>query len=137
VFLVPTGTDDLLSGRQWGLGPTGVALKQSGAWTVGILANHIWSVGDSDRPASSATFLQPFISYTTKDAWTYSLNTESTYDWRSRQWTVPINAVITKVTKVGDQLVSFGGGVRYWANGPDTVASGWGVRLIFTLLFPK
>src|SRR5262249_6049066 len=28
VFLLPAGTDPLLSARQWGVGPTGVALKQ-------------------------------------------------------------------------------------------------------------
>lgn len=33
VFLVPTGTDDLLTGKKWGLGPTGVVLTQAGPWT--------------------------------------------------------------------------------------------------------
>src|SRR5688572_19920508 len=43
VFLLPTGTDPLLGGEKWGAGPTGVVLKQSGPWTYGMLANHIWS----------------------------------------------------------------------------------------------
>ena len=34
-------------------------------------------------PDIDATFLQPFLSYTTTDAWTFTLNTESTYDWES------------------------------------------------------
>ncbi len=42
-FLVPTGTDDLLGTGKWGAGPTAVVLKQMGGWTVGGLANHIWS----------------------------------------------------------------------------------------------
>ncbi len=33
VLLVPTATDDLLGGEKWGLGPTGVVLKQSGPFT--------------------------------------------------------------------------------------------------------
>ena len=66
VFLVPTGSDDLLTTDKWGAGPTGIALKQTGPWTCGALANHIWSfAGDSDRPDINATFLQPFMSYTT------------------------------------------------------------------------
>lgn len=137
VLLIPTGTDSLLSSRRWGAGPTGVALKQSGSWTYGILANHVWSVGGSSRPDISSTFLQPFVSYTTPEAWTYSINTESTYDWEAKHWSVPLNLVASKVTKVGDQLVSFGVGVRYWAESPDAGPSGWGVRLIVTLLFPK
>ena len=50
VFLLPTGSDDLLTTDKWGAGPTGVALKQQGPWTYGALANHLWSfAGDSDR----------------------------------------------------------------------------------------
>src|SRR5690606_122828 len=48
VFLVPTATDDLLGAGKWGVGPTGVVLKQSGPWTVGMLANQVWSVAGSD-----------------------------------------------------------------------------------------
>ena len=138
VLLLPTGTDDLLSAEKWGLGPTGVALKQDGPWTYGVLFNHIWSVaGTGSRPDVSTTFLQPFLSYTTPDAWTFTLQTESTYDWEGEQWTVPLNALVSKVVKVGDQLVSFGAGVRYWADGPQSAPHGWGVRLVATLLFPR
>jgi hypothetical protein len=79
VFLVPTATQDVLGTEKWGIGPTGVALKQDGPWTFGILANHIWSVaGDSDRDDVSATYLQPFFSYTTKTHTTIGVNSEST-----------------------------------------------------------
>ncbi len=138
VLLLPTGTDELLSSEKWGLGPTGVVLKQAGPWTYGLLANHLWSVaGTSSRPDVNSTFLQPFVSYTTPEAWTFTVATESTYDWEGDQWTVPVNALVTKVIKVGDQLVSLGGGVRYWVEGPDAAANGWGLRLVATLLFPK
>lgn len=71
VFLLPTATDYVLGAKKWGLGPTAVALKQSGPWTYGALANHIWSVaGDDNRQDISATLLQPFLSYTTKGAMT-------------------------------------------------------------------
>jgi hypothetical protein len=137
VFLLPTGSDDLLSVKKWGAGPTVVALKQDGPWTYGLLANHIWSFAGSGRQDVSASFVQPFVSYTTPTAWSFALNTESTYDWEREQWAVPINAIVSKVTKVGDQLVSVGGGVRYWADGPESGPHGWGFRLVLTLLFPK
>lgn len=138
VLLLPTATDQLLGSDKWGLGPTAVALKQSGPWTYGTLANHIWSVaGDNDRADVNATFLQPFVTYTTKDALTYALNTESTYDWESEQWSVPINFTVTKVTQIGNQIVSVGGGIRYWAQSTDEGPEGLSLRLQFTLLFPK
>ena len=135
VFLLPTLTDNSLGLGEWGAGVTGVALKQQGPWTYGGLTNHIWDIdGDTDI---NQTFLQPFISYTNSNAWTFTINTESTYDWENKQWSVPINSVVTKVTQLGDQLISVGGGIRYSADGPDSGPEGWGVRLVATLLFPK
>ena len=138
VLLLPTATDELLGSRQWGAGPTAVVLKQSGPWTVGMLANHIWSfAGESDGSEINATFLQPFVSYTTKDAWTFSLNTESTYNWEADDWSVPINFLVTKLVVVDKQPVSLGAGVRYWAASPGGGPDGFGVRAVVTLLFPK
>jgi hypothetical protein len=138
VFLIPTATDDLLGSEKFGIGPTLVVLKQAGPWTIGILANHIWSVaGDDDRADISSTFLQPFVSYTTKDAWTFTLNTESSYDWKGEQWSVPVNAQVSKLVRLGKQPVSIGAGVRYWAESPESGPEGFGGRLIIAFLFPK
>ena len=137
IALLPTATGQLSGIQQWGLGPTGVALVQRGPWTVGALANHLWSVANNGSNTNvNATFLQPFLTYTTPDAWTFSLNTESTYDWAADQWAVPLNLVVTKVTKVGNQLVSLGAGVRYWVDGPDSGPTGSAARVVATLLFP-
>ena len=138
VFLLRTATNDLLGSEKWGLGPTGVALKQEGPWTYGILANHIWSAAGNDQRADiSSTFLQPFLSYITKTRTTFSINTESTYDWKGKQWSVPINAGVSQLLKVGDQPVSIGAGLRYWADSPDSGPKGWGFRASVTFLFPK
>lgn len=138
VLLLPTGTNDLLTTDKWGAGPTGVVIRQQGRWTVGALANHIWSfAGDSKRNDVNATFLQPFVTYTTATATTFSLNSESTYDWNGRQWTVPISTGVSQMLRLGDQLVQVGAIARYWADGPQQAPHGWGLRLNFTLLFPR
>ena len=138
VFLLPTATDAQLGSQKWGLGPTALALKQKKGWTYGVLANHIWSVaGKSNRADVSATFLQPFLSYTTKDAWTYSLNTESTYDWTGNSWSIPINPFVSKLVRFGKQPVSFGGGVKCWVTTPTGGPEGCGLRITVTALFPK
>jgi hypothetical protein len=116
-----TGTDRLLTGGKWAAGPTAVALQQTGPWTIGVLTNHVWSfAGDDDRADVSSTFIQPFIAYAASGGWTYTLNTESSYDWIAEQWSVPVNFQITKLTKLGDQPISIGGGVKYWAESPDS-----------------
>ena len=67
---LPTSSDDQFGEDQWAAGPTGIALRQVGPWTYGALVNHLWDAsGDTDI---SNTFLQPFLSHTTKSAVTYS-----------------------------------------------------------------
>jgi hypothetical protein len=138
VFLVPTATDDTLGAEKWGIGPTAVALRQAGAWTYGALVNHLWSfAGDDDRAHVNSTFVQPFAAHTTPTAWTYTLNAESTYDWRADQLALPVNAVVSKVTKLGGQLVSIGGGLRWWLEESDASPEGLGFRVFLTLLYPR
>jgi hypothetical protein len=138
ILLLPTGTDELLGAGKWGAGPTGVVVWQGGGWSIGILGNHIWSfAGDADRADFDQTYLQPFISYTTPQAWTFTLQSESTYDWETGNWLVPINFMVAKLVKIGQQPVSIVGGVRYWADSPDTGPHDFGARLGVTFLFPR
>ena len=105
----------MLGSGKWGIGPTVVLLRQSHGWTYGILAYHIWSyAGDSERDDVSYTFLQPFLTYTTKTSTTFGVNTESTYDWENQQWNVPLNFFISQVVKIGDLPMSFQFGGRYY-----------------------
>jgi len=137
-LLIPTATDETLGTEKFGVGPTFLALKQQQGWTYGVLTNHIWSVaGDADRASVNSTFLQPFLSYNTKDAWTYSLNAESSYDWRGNNWSIPINATATKLLRFGKQPVSMGGGIRCWAHSGPGGPENCGFRFIVTPLFPK
>ena len=115
-----------------------MALRQKGPWTYGGLVNHIWSfAGDDDRADVSATFVQPFLSYTTPTAWSFALNTESTYDWKNEKWSVPVNMTVSKVVNLGGQMVSLVGGLRYWVDSPDNGPEGFGGRFVVILLFPR
>jgi len=140
VFLIPSDSD--MSAKKWGAGPTAIALKQDGPLTYGALANHIWSIGGSDKVVDkiSATFIQPFFTYTTKSAMSATLMTESTYNWEAsggNKWTVPLFLMVTQIGKIGDQLISYGAGVKYYAKSLDNGPKGWGMRFVFTMMFPK
>ena len=136
-LLLPTASNNL-GADQFAAGITGVVLKQAGPWTIGGLANHLWSVGDTTGGTKiNSTFLQPFLSYTTPNAWSFTVNTETTYNWENDTWTVPINLTVTKLVKIAGRPVSIGGGARYWAESPSGGPDGWGARVIMTFLFPK
>lgn len=137
VFLYPSATETLLGTEQWAAGPTAVVLKQEGPWSYGALANHLWTyAGDETRSDVNATFLQPFVSYITPSKTTYSLNSESTYDWERGQWTAPLNVVVSQLLKVGSQPAQVSLGARYYVEGPDGGPE-WGIRAAVTLLFPN
>jgi hypothetical protein len=136
-ILWPTSTDILLGPGTLGAGITGVFLFQRGPWTYGGLANHIWGIYDtrSDVPDIESTFLQPFLVYTTKDAWGIVLQTESSYSWDTDEFTVPVNFFVNKLTTVGEQKVQIQVGLRYWAETPDNGPEDFGASTKFTFLF--
>ena len=137
VALWPTATDSQLGGEQWGAGPTALALRQKGPWTFGMLTNHLWSyAGDDARAEVNATFIQPFVSYITSTKTTFTVNSETTYDWTGQQWSVPVNLVISQLFKVGSQPMQAFVGGRYYLEGPDGGPE-WGLRAGLVLLFPK
>jgi hypothetical protein len=137
VFLYPTATSDILGAHRWGAGPTAVALKQQGPWTYGVLANHLWSFAETSSlgPDVNSTFIQPFIGYTTSTGFSTTVNSESTYNWLSHRWIIPINLLFNQVVKIGGQPISLQAGPRYYATTTDQGAR-WGVRFNVTLLFP-
>lgn len=137
MLLLPTGADDFTV-DQWGAGPTGVALKQTDdGWTYGFLFNHIWGFSNSGPLDDvNATFLQPFAAKIVGRGRTVSFNTESTYDWNASQWTVPVNVSISQVLPIHGQLTSFALGARAYVEKPDG-GPDWGLRFVFTLLFPR
>jgi len=103
-----------------------------------MLANHVWSyAGDNDRSDISSTFVQPFVTYTTKTATSFTLQTEATCSWKNEEWSVPVNAIIAQVLKIGPQLIQLKAGIRYWADSAPGDPEGWGVKVGLVLLFPK
>ena len=101
-----------------------------------MLANHLWYLDDSDVTISN-TFLNPFVSYTNSQAMTFSFMTETTYDWENDQVSMPVAANVSKVISVGGQLISVGGGLKYWVEGPDSGPDGLAYRFTVTFLFPR
>ena len=137
-LLLPTATEDELGAKQWAIGPTIVALKQTAdGLTYGVLWNYLVSVaGDDDRADVNSTFIQPFFAKAFPGGRTLTVNLESSYDFEGEHWNVPVNLVYSKVARIGGHMVSFAGGARYYVDtppgGPD-----WGARFVVTLLFPK
>src|SRR5258708_8031439 len=70
VFQLPTATNRYLGQGKLGTGPSLVALTQPGHWTLGVLANNVWSVaGSGSRPDVNQFLTQCFINYNLQKGW--------------------------------------------------------------------
>ncbi len=138
VFLLPIGTEEYLSTKKWGVGPTAVVLLQSHGWTFGGLANQIWSVaGDEDRSDVSQLFFQPFLTYNWSSGAGLGVNMELTENWEAETTVTYLNPIISAISSFGGQKVSFAVGPRFNLTAPDGAKADLGVRAVVTMIFPK
>jgi hypothetical protein len=140
VLQIPTATSTTLGAGIWAAGPTAVMVYMDGPWVLGVLANNRWSfAGPGNRPSYNQMLLQPFINYNLPAGWSLGTSPLMNVDWNApggEQWTVPLGGTVSKVFKVGPQMMSAAGGAYYNVVSPaDT--SDWTLRLVLSLLFPE
>ena len=149
---IPGGQSGEFGSAQWGAGIRGVFVAMPKPWTIAVYAHQSWSVGGSTgagTPASPGTgtvntlSAWPTVSYTTDNAWVYSLDSESVYNYDVRRVYVPVNALVSKVVRIEGAPVSFGVGARYNVSSyPGTVQypgtpRGWGARAQMNFILGK
>ncbi len=139
----PVISTPALSGSNYGSSQTGVGVSAVGLlmkspWTLGLLTYNTWSAGGSAANGTANNlFYQPFVSYVTPNAWTYSLNTQSTFNWDARRAQNPLNFTVSKLVKFGETPISFTLGARYYLSSVPGGPSGWGARAAMTFIFPE
>jgi hypothetical protein len=124
---------------KWSAGPTAVALRQSGPWTVGALWNQVWSfAGNAGRNDVNQMFLQPFVAYQATPTLTLTVQSETTANWEvdEDRWTVPINAIVAKLSTFGTFPASYQLGFGGFPVHPD-VGPSWKVRGAIVILLPR
>ena len=140
VFQLPTATNTFLGQGKLGIGPSAVLLTQPGHWTLGVLANNLWSVaGSGSRPDVNQFLFQYFINYNLKKGWYITWQPTLTANWEAtngNRWTVPFGGGVGRIMKIGYQPVSltaqfFGNAVH-----PEGTPA-WTMRLQIAFLFPK
>ena len=137
-FLVPVGTDDMLSTRKWGVGPTVLALKQANGITYGVLINQLWSfAGDKNRSDINQMFLQPFFARNFPSGAGIGANAEITFNWKAGITTGFLNPIITGITKLGKLPISLGVGPRIPFGATEESRADFGIRAVLTLIIPK
>jgi hypothetical protein len=138
VLLLPTATNAALGGEKFGVGPTAVVLVQPGKWSIGLLANQIWSAsGANDRDDINKTYLQPFLDYNLGAGLSVGASAEATGNWKADtdKWSSPLLFRVSKVTMLGKRPVKLqaAAGPTF---GPDA-GPNWRFRFQANFLFPR
>ena len=134
----PTGGTQRGS-EKWSAGISGVVLAQPGNWTLGLLANNLWSyAGDEDRDDVNKGLLQYFVVYQLGGGWYLNSAPIITVDWQAesgQRWKVPFGAGAGKVMFVGKLPVNVQAGAYTFVEKPD-VGPDWQLRVQVQFLLP-
>jgi hypothetical protein len=134
VGVVPTGTDDRITGENWLLGPEILAAKKYDWGIAGIFAFHQWKIGGSGNEFSS-TSLQPLLAYSLGNGVTIGPSGTITYNWNAASdeaWTVPIGLNIGKATQINGKPIKFSLSAEYNVVRPNTFSPEWKVTFAIT-----
>ena len=138
VFEFPTGGSQRGSGK-WSAGVSGVLLAQPGDWTLGLLANNVWSyAGDSDRDDVSRGLIQYFIVRQLGNGWYVNSAPIITVDWKAdegQKWKVPFGGGGGKLLFLGGLPVNLQTQAYYFAVKPDA-GPDWQLRFQVQFLLP-
>jgi hypothetical protein len=138
VFQLPTGTNDYLTSKKFGIGPTGVILKQKKGWTVGLLVNQVWSVaGEEELPPVNQMFFQPFMTYNWKSGAGLGWTVEWTQNWQTSTTVMWLTPTVSGITSLGEQKVQLAVGPRINIDAPSEIVADLGWRAVIVLLFPQ
>jgi hypothetical protein len=125
--------------EKWSIGPSIVVLKQSGPWTLGLLANNVWSIaGDADRESVSRGLLQYFIVRQLGNGWYVNSAPINTANWKAesgQKFLVPLGAGGGKLVFLGKLPVNMQSQVYYNVVKPD-VGPDWQLRFQVQVLLP-
>jgi hypothetical protein len=139
-FILPTATNTANLGQgKWSVGPTVVVLVQPAKWTLGFLANNVWSVaGHQDRAAVNQLLFQYFVNYNMRKGWYITSQPTLTANWRADQdkWVLPFGGGLGRIMKVGQQPMNLN--VQFYANAIHPPGqSAWKFVVQLAFLFPK
>ncbi len=142
VVQIPTNSNSELGNKNWGLGPSVVALhlEKGDPWVYGVLVNNIWSLSSNKQGgAYNNGLIQPFVNYNFDGGFYLTSAPIITADWKaesSQRWTVPVGGGLGKIFHLGRLPVNTQLSAYYNVVTPDNGAN-WQIRAQVQFMFPK
>jgi hypothetical protein len=134
VVLAPIGSN-AFSGKQFGIGPSAIILKQQNGWTYGGLINQIW--GTKQNGTISQMLINPFLTYNWKSGAGITAAFDITQNWVADETNIYFIPMFSGLTSFGNQKISLAIGPKLNIVAPKGQKSDFGLRAALVLLFPK
>ncbi len=138
--LLPTATQRSLGTGKWGIGPSAVVLVQPHPWSIGVLAQNIWSfAGPDDFTQVNQLLLQCFVNYNLPHGWYLTSSPIITANWEAdgNDWVVPWGGGVGKIFHLGESPLNAQISAFHNTAGPGIEGPSWQMRIQVALLFPK
>jgi hypothetical protein len=138
VFGFPTNTSPALGSAKWTFGPSIVLLAMPGPWTIGVLANNVWSWAGGGSQNVNSLLIQYFVNYNFKGGWYLTSSPIITANWNatpySNKWTFPVGGGFGKLQFIGKLPLNLNATFYYNIWHPDVGPTST-LRLQVALLF--
>jgi hypothetical protein len=125
-----------LSGDQLRLGPEAVLAYINKAGVLAIFPQHQWNVV-GNGPNYSSTTLEIIATKFLGNGWSAGTDSKIAYDWEADQWTIPINATIKKVVRLGNTPVQLSAAFDYYVERNDSFGPDFGLTFSVTPTVPN
>jgi len=138
VGTLPTAADSDVAGEQWRFGPEALLAKFEKWGLYGLFPSHQWDVaGWSDSGYFSNTQVQGFLVFLPGGGWSVGTTPIMNYDWKSEEWTIPLNVTASKTVMVGKMPLKLALEANYYVEQPDLFGPDWMVSFSITPVVPN
>jgi len=137
VGTLPTATDSAVAGKQLRLGPEALfaQFQKWGVW--GLFPSHQWDVSGWGDTYFSTSQLQLFLKFLPGGGWNIGTAPIMNYDWRSNEWTIPLNLAVSKTHMFGKTPVKLEVELNYYVEQPDAFGPEWMLGFNITPVVPN
>jgi hypothetical protein len=131
---LPTATEEKLGKDKWTLGPEVFLGQVSSTRVIGALVNHQWDVAGSDDVVEDISFttINIFAALLPGGGWNYGSAPIITYDWKSENWTIPLNFNFGKTVILGERPWKISAEVDYYVEQADSFGPDWSISFTVT-----
>lgn len=140
VNTLPTATDNEIAGKQWRMGPEGIAGYIQPWGLLAVFPSHQWDVTGWGGGNYSTTQVQAFAMFTPGGGWAVGTQPIMDYNWEADggdHWTIPLNLYISKTLVLGKMPFKFDLDLNYYVEQPDTFGPEWMLGFNVTPIVPN